>query len=58
MFVLSNSDPEADNPRGNFFDAIYDQYFIKRVSAPRMINADPNGRGSVSEIMVSNLAQI
>lgn len=58
MFVLSNSDPEVDNPRGNFFDAIYDQYFIKRVSAARMINADPNGRGSVSEIMVSNLAQI
>ena len=58
MFILSNSDPEVDNPRGNFFDAIYNQYYIKRVSAVRMINADPNGRGNVSEIMISNLAQV
>ena len=57
MFILSNSDPEVDNPRGNFFDAIYNQYFIKRVSAARMINSDPNGRGNVSEMMISNLAQ-
>ena len=58
MFILSNSDPEVDNPSGNFFDAIYNQYFIKRVSAVRMINSDPNGRGNVSEIMISNLAQV
>lgn len=57
MFILSNSDPEVDNPSGNFFDAIYNQYFIKRVSAARMINSDPNGRGYVSEIMISNLAK-
>ena len=57
MFILSNSDPEVDNPRGNFFDAIYNQYFIKRVSAARMINSDPNGRGNVSEMMISNFAQ-
>lgn len=58
MFILSNSDPEVDNPSGNFFDAIYNQYFIKRVSAVRMINSDPDGRGNVSEIMISNLAQV
>ena len=57
MFILSNSDPEVDNPKGNFFDAIYNRYFIKRVSAARMINPDPHGRGNVSEIMISNLAQ-
>ena len=57
MFILSNSDPEVDNPKGNFFDAIYNRYFIKRVSAARMINSDPNGRGNVSEMMISNLAQ-
>lgn len=58
MFILSNSDPEGDNPDGNFFDAIYNQYFIRRVSATRMINSNPNGRGNVSEMMISNLANV
>ena len=58
MFIASNSDPKAQKPEENFFDTIYSRYFIKRVSATRMINSNPGGRGSISEIMISNVANI
>lgn len=54
QFVASNSDPKDDDIE-NFFDMIYRQFTIKRVSAARMINANPNGRGTISEIMISNV---
>jgi DNA adenine methylase len=31
-------------------------FSIKRVSAARMINSKGNGRGAISEIMISNVA--
>jgi len=55
MFVASNSDPKSVNPEENFFDNIYRHFIIKRVSAARMINSDPNGRGNISELMISNV---
>lgn len=58
MFIASNSDPKAQRPEENFFDTIYSRYSIKRVSATRMINSNPGGRGSISEIMISNVANI
>ena len=58
MFIASNSDPKAQRPEENFFDTIYSRYSIKRVSATRMINSNPDGRGSISEIMISNVANI
>lgn len=58
MFIASNSDPKAQKPEENFFDSIYSHYHIKRVSATRMINSNPNGRGSISEIMISNVNNI
>lgn len=57
LFIASNSDPKDINPNDNFFDAIYDDFVIRRVSATRMVNSDIAGRGSVSEIMISNIAQ-
>ena len=53
-FVASNSDPKNVNPEENFFDKLYQKFSIKRVSAARMINSNPNGRGCISEIMISN----
>lgn len=53
-FVASNSDPKNVNPDENFFDALYHKFTIKRVSAARMINSKSNGRGPISEIMVTN----
>ncbi len=55
LFVASNSDPKGINPKDNFFDTIYQHFFIKRVSAVRMINSDASGRGSISELMISNV---
>lgn len=54
-FIASNSDPRNANSKENFFDNIYNNFFIRRVSATRMINSDASGRGSISEIMISNV---
>lgn len=53
-FVASNSDPKNVNPDENFFDSLYHKFTIKRVSAARMINSKSDGRGPISEIMVTN----
>ena len=37
---------------------IYYQFKIKRVYATRLINANPNNRGFVSEIMISNVGNL
>ena len=55
LFVASNSDPRDVNPKENFFDTIYNHFIIKRVSAARMINSNASGRGTVSELMISNV---
>ena len=58
IFIVSNSDPKDVNPKENFFDTIYQDFFIKRVSASRMINSDASGRGAISELMISNVVNI
>ncbi|WP_418550890.1 DNA adenine methylase [Prevotella sp.] len=56
LFVASNSDPlNADNG-DDFFDRLYKMFSIRRISASRMINSRGNGRGAISEIMISNVA--
>ena len=55
MFIASNSDPKEETTGDSFFEQIYHQFEIKRVSATRLINANPNNRGFVSEIMISNV---
>lgn len=56
MFVASNSDPKNVDSEDRFFDKLYEMFNIKRVSAARMINSKADGRGSISEIMISNVA--
>lgn len=51
QFLLSNS----DIPNDNFFDELYKEYNIERVNAPRFINSDKNGRGKISELLISNI---
>lgn len=48
-FMLSNSDT-------SFVRGIYQGFEIQRVYAPRAINASPNGRGKISEVVVRNYA--
>lgn len=57
LFVASNSDPQNVNHKDDFFDHLYKMFSVKRVFATRMINAKGNGRGAISEIMISNVAK-
>ncbi len=52
--VASNSDPKNANKDDNFFDDAYAGQNIKRVSATRMVNSNSNGRGRISELLISN----
>lgn len=56
LFVASNSDPQNVDNGDDFFDYLYKMFSIRRVSAARMINSKGNGRGAISEIMISNVA--
>ena len=39
----------------DLFDELYKQFKIKRVYASRMINSKSDGRGKLTEIMISNV---
>lgn len=51
--MLSNSDPTniGSDP---FFDDLYKDYNIYRILAKRLINANPNGRNAIKEILITN----
>lgn len=46
-FMLSNSDTK-------FVNELYENYNIKKVFASRQINANPSGRGKITEVLVKN----
>ena len=52
--MLSNSDVTGHDPQDTFLDDLYDGYRINRVYAPRSINAKPDGRGQITELLVRN----
>ena len=52
--MLSNSDPKNIDVGDDFFDNLYSDFNITRVSANRMINTNGTGRGSITEIVVRN----
>lgn len=52
--MLSNSDPKVLDEEDNFFDILYSKYNISRVSANRMINSKGNGRGAITELLITN----
>lgn len=54
--MLSNSDPKNINITDDFFDNLYKDYDIYRVSASRMINSNAHGRGKIKEILVSSFS--
>lgn len=53
-WMLSNADCSAKNPEDTFFEKIYADYFINRVNASRAINANPNKRGKLTELLIKN----
>ena len=52
--VVSNSDPKNNDDKDNFFDDLYNQYSIARITAKRMINCNGESRGNISELLISN----
>ena len=56
--LASNSDPKNSNEEDNFFDNLYSNFDIERVSASRMINANPEKRGAINELLITNIASI
>ena len=52
--LASNSDPKNTNPDDNFFDELYKQFNINRVSANRSINRNAKDRGKISELLICN----
>lgn len=52
--VVSNSDPKNTDDEDDFFDSLYMQHKICRVTANRRINCQGESRGSVSELLIAN----
>jgi len=53
-WILSNSDVKGKNKEDNFFDDLYSNFTIKRVDAKRSINANPQKRGFLKELLIMN----
>lgn len=53
-FILSNSDVKGKNPNDDFFYDLYDKFNIKRVYATRMVNANAEKRGKLTELLITN----
>ena len=52
--LLSNSDPKNTVVGDEFFDDLYSGFNIQRVSANRAINSNPDKRGIITELLISN----
>lgn len=52
--MLSNSDPQNEDPDDCFFDDLYAGYCIERVPARRRINCNGLCRGDVNELIITN----
>lgn len=53
-WILSNSDVKGKDINDNFFDDLYSDFNIQRVDARRSINANPEKRGSLKELLINN----
>ena len=54
LWMESNADCSAKNPDDTFFEELYRDYHIHRVSAARFINANPSKRGKLTELLIRN----
>lgn len=53
-WILSNSDVKGKDENDNFFDDLYSDFNIQRVDARRSINANPEKRGALKELLITN----
>ncbi|MFA4046327.1 Dam family site-specific DNA-(adenine-N6)-methyltransferase [Prevotella sp. PCHR] len=54
LWMLSNSDCSAKNPKDLFFENIYEGFDIRRVYASRYVNAVASKRGKLTELVIRN----
>lgn len=54
IWILSNSDVKGKDKNDNFFDDLYAEFNIQRVEAKRSINANPEKRGKLTELLITN----
>ena len=52
--MLSNSDPQNEDPEDNFFEKHYNGFKIDVVKATRAINCKATGRGQINELIIMN----
>lgn len=53
-WILSNSDVKSKDINNSFFDDLYQNFNIIRVDAKRSINSNPEKRGSLKELIITN----
>lgn len=53
-WILSNSDVKGNDSNNDFFDDLYSDYNIQRVDVRRSINANPEKRGKLTELLITN----
>lgn len=53
-WILNNADCSAKKPEDTFFEEIYRDFNISRLQASRSINANPNKRGKLTELLIKN----
>ena len=53
LIMQSNSDSKNDNG-DSFFEGLYEGYHFQRIFAPRYINANPQKRNKLKEIVIMN----
>jgi len=54
LLMLSNSDPTNEDENDRFFDELYQEFYIHRVSAQRNINSKVAKRGAIRELVITN----
>ena len=54
LWMENNADCSAKNPEDTFFEELYKDFRIERVYASRFINANPNKRGKLTELLIKN----
>ena len=54
LWMLSNSDCSAKNPKDTFFEDLYKGFDIQRVIASGAVNANASKRGKLTELLIRN----
>lgn len=57
-WILSNSDVKGKGETDSFFDDLYSNFYIQRVEARRNINSNPEKRGKLMELLITNQTNI